>query len=287
MTRIAVLGLGRMGQAIAQRLLDTGERPVVWNRTPGRADDLVAAGAAEAASREAAVRGADVVITSLTGDDAVCEVLLRWGMALESISGLVVDCSTVSPQTSRMLGEQYAGRFVACPIAGAPQLVRDGHALLITGGAAEAKARARELLAGLSDTWHDAGDDPARAALVKLLNNYLLLSGLAALADTVAVGQAAGFDDGYLRELLGGLATVAPGLRNRIDGLLDHEHEGWFTAELGEKDLRLFEEAARAVGARIALAEPVRAGYCAAVAMGLGGSDLTAIMEPLRRPPRS
>lgn len=279
---VGILGLGRMGRAIAGRLIDGGHDITVWNRTTGRADDLVGRGAVEAPAVSDAVQGADVVFLALSGDDAVREVLLPDGRALPGLDGVVVDCSTVAPATSREEADGYPDRFVACPIAGAPQAVAAGTALLIVGGAAAAVDRAAPALDALSPSRHFAGADPGAAAIVKLVNNYLLLAGLAVLADAVAVAQANGFADDDVRELLTKLPLVAPGLKNRIDGLIGDRHDPWFTVQLGSKDLRLFTEVADRAGAQLGVAEATRSRYHEAVELGFGERDLTAIIETLR-----
>lgn len=280
---VAVLGLGRMGQAIAGRLLDAGHQVTVWNRTPDRAGDLVARGADQAASAAQAVAGAEVVLVSVSSDDAVRQVLLPDGTPLPGLDGVVIDCSTVAPTTSRAEADGYPGRFVACPIAGAPQAVESGKALLIVGGAPPAVARVAPVLNAISESRHEAGDDPVTAAVIKLLNNYLMISGLAVLADAVAVAQASGFERAELAELLNALPVVAPALKNRIDGLVGNDHDGWFSVELGGKDLRLFAEIADRAGVQLGLADATRSRYQEAVGLGLGDRDLSAVIETLRR----
>ena len=280
---VAVLGLGRMGQAIAARLLAAGHDLRVWNRSPGHTGELVGAGARAADSIEDALAGAEVALTSLTGDDAVRAVLLPAGRARPEAAGVVLDCSSVAPEVSRALGAAYPGRFVACPVAGAPATMRAGQALLLAAGDPAALDRLRGLLADLAEHRHDLGTDPGRAAEAKLLNNYLLLTGVAALADAVAVGQAAGFADDELGRLLADLPVLAPGLAGRVGGLLGSDHEPAFTVALGRKDLGLFEQLAAAAGARPQLAGSVRTGFEAAERAGLDDRDLTAVIEPLRR----
>src|SRR5438270_11400995 len=99
---IAVLGMGRMGQAVARRLLGGGHDVVVWNRSPGRAEKVVAAGGWEAHSIAEAVSGREVVVTSLANDDAVRDVALGDGGIRSAISSDAVyaDCSTVPPRPS-------------------------------------------------------------------------------------------------------------------------------------------------------------------------------------------
>jgi 3-hydroxyisobutyrate dehydrogenase-like beta-hydroxyacid dehydrogenase len=284
--RVAVLGLGRMGRSIAGRLLAGGCQLAVWNRSPGRDTELVERGARRADSVEDAVRGAEVVVCSLAADEAVSEVLLPGGAPIAGLTGVVVDCSTVAPGTSRILAGRYPERFVASPIAGGPQAVESGQALLIVAGAPGAVDAAREVLDALCDNRRDAGPDVGAAAVIKLLNNFLLLAGLAALADVVAVAQASGFADDDLRDLLADVPVVAPGLSNRIEGLFTEDHAGWFSVDLGAKDLRLFGELAQGVGISPGLTDTVRARYEAASGIGLGDRDLTAVIETLRRPGR-
>jgi 3-hydroxyisobutyrate dehydrogenase-like beta-hydroxyacid dehydrogenase len=283
--RIAVLGLGRMGQALAGRLLGAGHQVTVWNRTAGRADDLVADGATEAASVSDAVTGANAVLVAFSGDQAVRQVLLPNDQPIAELAGVVIDCSTVAPKTSRLEAESYPDRFVACPIAGAPQAVQSGAGRLIVAGSAPAIERAKPVLDALSDSRQNAGEDAGAAAIIKLLNNYLLLCGLVVLADVVAVGQANGFDDDELAALLKELPVIAPGLENRIDGLLDDRHEPWFSVELGSKDLRLFTELADQAGLRLGVLEAARTRYRETAELGLDQRDLTAVIEPLRRNP--
>lgn len=148
-------------------------------------------------------------------------MLLPDGKPIAGLDGVVIDCSTVDPVTSREESGHYPGRFVACPIAGAPQALASGTALLLVAGAPKAVEQAAPVLDALSATRQNAGEDPGTAAIIKLLNDYLLLSGLAALADVVVLAQANGFDETDLHALLSNLPTVAPALTNRIDGLLE------------------------------------------------------------------
>jgi len=145
--RIAVLGMGRMGYAIAGRLLEGGHEVTVWNRSPGKADDLASKGATDRSGRPAsgAVDGTEVVITSLSDDAAVRAVVIDGGVAeaLSSSGGtttILVDMSTVSPNTSRQLAQALGEHsFVASPILAAPAGVASGEAVyLIASPASDA-----------------------------------------------------------------------------------------------------------------------------------------------------
>ena len=282
---IAVLGMGRMGQAVAVRLVDGSHRVRIWNRTPGRAPELVASGAAEARSATEAVTGAEVVLTSLTDDAAVLEVLTPDDTVLGGVGpdAVVVDCSTVAPATSRLLATRYDGRFVAAPILGAPTAVESGHAALLLGGAPDILDRLDPVWSSIAERSVRCGDDPGLATVVKLLSNYLLMAGVATLAEVVATGQAAGLDDEFLRLFLGAAPLVAPALSNRLDAVVDRTLDGWFPTPLGAKDVGLLIDLAGSLDVGLPLAEAVRDRYRTAAEHGLAEADIAGVIGLYRR----
>jgi 3-hydroxyisobutyrate dehydrogenase len=258
---IAVLGMGRMGQAVAKRLLGGGHSVVVWNRSPGKAGDVVAAGAKEAGSVTEAVDGAEVVITSLSNDDAVESVALGDG-GVRSVIGadaVYADASTVSPATSERLAAAFP-RFVALPILAPPAGVEDGTATYLAGGDPAVVARLDPVLATLTDTVRRY-DTPAKAGHAKLASNLMLLVEVAALAEAISVARSGGLTDEEIRALLGGSPMLPAGVKNRFEGVLTGEMEGWWTTALGAKDAGLAAGAARAAGVELPLAELVEALY--------------------------
>lgn len=258
---IAVLGMGKMGRALAGRLMDGGHRVRVWNRTQGKAGQLVSAGAEEAQSIAVAVDGVDVVVTMLADDAAVRAVAFGELRPLLGAATVYVDCSTVSPALSGALSERFADRFVAMPILGAPAAVSAGQAVLLVGGAADRIDQLGPMIDALSDTVRRY-DTAALALTAKLTTNMLLLSGVVALAEAFAVGRSGGLQDDQLRDLLA--TSVAPGLRNRFDSVLTGSAEGWWTVVLGAKDAGLAIETARAAGVELPSAEVVRHLFAAA-----------------------
>ena len=282
--RLAVLGLGSMGRALAGRLVDQGHAVCVWNRTPGRAAELTGRGATAAADPAAAAAGRDAVLLSLADDRAVLAVAGEGGGLADALGAAVlVDTSTVSPATSRRLAAAVGrDQMVAAPIMGPPAAVAGGAATYLLGGPEATVARLEPLWESLSSSHRWCGEDPGTATTFKVLGNYLLMSGLAALSEVVAVAQAAGLGDPALREFLGQSPLVAPALQNRLDDMVDGDHRGWFAARLGAKDVALFEELAAAAGLRPRLAEAVRGRYEALDGLGLSDADIAAVVELLR-----
>jgi 3-hydroxyisobutyrate dehydrogenase-like beta-hydroxyacid dehydrogenase len=286
--RVAVLGIGHMGHALAERLLDCGHTVTVWNRTPHKADDLLAAGAHEAATPAEAAAGAEATFTSMADDQAVLAVVQGEAGAAAGLGeqGVLVDTSTVSPQTTAQLVEAASGRFLASPILGAPAAVVSGQARYLICGPSELYDRLRPAYASLGEEEHRRylGDDPTVATTLKLLSNYLLMSGIATLGEAVAAAQAAGLADELISEYFGHIPLVAPALLNRLDDIVSGDHDGWFSTTLGAKDLRLTVDLGRAHGVRLALAEAVEQRYERAAAEGWADADIAAVVELVRKP---
>jgi 3-hydroxyisobutyrate dehydrogenase len=178
--RIAMLGLGRMGVALAGHVLAAGHDLAVWNRTPGRAAGLVERGAREAGSPAEAAAGAEVVLTMLFGPDAVREVLLgEDGAAAGAEPGaLVVDCSTIGIEAAVEIGAALAERglrFVDAPVIGTVGPAEQGTLGVVAGGSADDVAQARPLL----ELWGDpervrhVGDVGAGSAMRLVVNTTL------------------------------------------------------------------------------------------------------------------
>jgi 3-hydroxyisobutyrate dehydrogenase len=273
---VAVLGMGRMGRAIAGRLLEGGHRVTVWNRSPGRAAEIVSAGGREALGLADAVDGVEVVITMLANDNAVRAV--AFGQLRSSIAGqtVYVDCSTVSPTLSAELAAAFPARFVALPVLGSPVAVRAGHAVYLAGGDRGLVDRLAPLLASLSNTVRRYDAAPL-ALTAKLATNLLLLSDVVALAESFAVGRSGGLTDDQLRELLGASPMVAPGLKNRFEGVLTGSQEGWWAPALGAKDAGLAIDIATAADVDLPGATTVRRLYEKAAALGLAQADVAEV----------
>jgi 3-hydroxyisobutyrate dehydrogenase-like beta-hydroxyacid dehydrogenase len=280
---IAVLGIGRMGSALAGRLLDGGHQVTVWNRSKGKTSQVVSGGAREAASITDAVRDADVVITMLANDEAVRNVAL--GELRHSIGdqAIFANTSTVSPALNSELAEAFPGRFLALLVLGSPDSVRTGQAVYLAGDDGRIADRLAPLMSSLSASIHRY-HTPSLATTAKLAINLLLLSQIAALAESFAVGRSGGLSDDQLRELLGSSPMVAPGIKNRFEAVLTGPQDGWWTTVLGAKDAGLAISLAQAANVELPEAEAVKRLYDQAAASGFDHADIAAVTDLYRRP---
>jgi 3-hydroxyisobutyrate dehydrogenase-like beta-hydroxyacid dehydrogenase len=275
---IAVLGMGRMGRALAGRLLEGGHRVAVWNRSKGKTGEIVSAGGREADSIADAVDAVDVAITMLANDHAVRDVALGELRPAIGHRTIYVDCSTVSPVLSGELAEAFPGRFLAVPVIGSPLAVRAGQAVYLAGGNDDLVDRLAPVLSSLSSTVRRY-DTASLALAAKLTSNLLLLSQVIALAEAFAVGRSGGLTDDQLRELLGTSPLLAPGLKNRFEGVLTGSQDPWWTTVLGAKDAGLAIDIARAADVDLPQATVVQQLYEKAAAEGLDDADISAVTQ--------
>jgi 3-hydroxyisobutyrate dehydrogenase len=273
-----------MGHAIASRLLETGYDVVIWNRTPGKGDDLVERGAQEMGSAGEAAAGSDVILSVLSADAAVKEVYLGAGGVIAGTgpNAILADMSTVSPDTARELAAQVSGdRFLEAPIMGSPIATAQGQARLLLGGP-EATAQRLDAL------WNDVSAGyvycgPSGSALtVKLMSNEVLIGSTLLLAQAIVTAQRSGIGDEVIRAVLGRNAVVGPGVLARFDSLMSAAHPTLWSIDLAAKDVRLAREAAERTGVPAPIADAIQAELERAARAGLGEADMAAVVDMLR-----
>lgn len=286
--RLAFAGLGAMGAGMAHRLLDSGFRLDVWNRTAAKAEPLVRAGARPAATPKELAARAGLTVLSLADEAAVEDVL--FGQMLPELrpGHVVIDTSTVSPGYAReaaaRLERSGLRRIEACVI-GNPGMARQGRLrALVAAGEADLPGEVREVLDAISQDVVSLGA-PGTAASMKLVFNLLLGAQTASLAEAAAFGVRAGLD----RELL--LAAVeksgfsSPVLAFRAALMRTRSYEpALFRSALMEKDLRLAIAEATALGVPMPVAGQVAARFADVTAGGDGDRDAAVIAEYAVRP---
>ncbi|MDQ1711939.1 MAG: 3-hydroxyisobutyrate dehydrogenase [Frankiaceae bacterium] len=275
--RVAFLGLGRMGAPMAAHVARAGHELTVWNRTPGRATDLVALGAREAANVADAVRDAEVVVTMLFGPDAVREVL---GQVAEAVpaGGLVIDSSTVGPAVAHDLGKALRAKgigFVDAPVAGSVQPAIDGTLGVLAGGSADDYATAEPLLRLWGDPARVRHLGPVGAgSAMKLVVNLTLGVAMGGVGEALRLAGDLGVDRTAALDVLaaGPLGTTVGTKRAMLDSG-DFTPTG-FSLDLMTKDLALALDAA---DGDLALTRAALAAAREATAAGHGSDDYAAI----------
>jgi 3-hydroxyisobutyrate dehydrogenase-like beta-hydroxyacid dehydrogenase len=280
---VGLIGLGNMGTAMAERLLDAGYELVVYNRTPQKAEALGARGAVVANTPADLVEQVDVVLTSLADDEAV-EAVAEKIVASARSGTVLVDMSTVSPAASARvasLAEAASVAYLRAPVSGNPTVVRAGNLSFIVSGARATFERVEPVIRAIGPTVHHVGDGE-QARIVKLAIN-LMIAGLAQLmSEALVLGESAGVSRAALLEVMGSSAAGAPFVKYKTEPLLRDDFSATFTTALMEKDIDLILDAAEEAGVELPLAMEMKALLRAAGEAGYADDDLMALFLHLR-----
>jgi 3-hydroxyisobutyrate dehydrogenase-like beta-hydroxyacid dehydrogenase len=279
-SRIAILGTGKMGSAIASRLSDSGFELTLWNRTRERAEALGIGTVVETPA--AAVRRVDVVISNLTGPEAVRSTYLGAdGVVSEGAGKLFIEMSTAGPDLLPSLAADIAaagGRLVDAPIVGAPPAMRAGQAAILIGGDDLDVALADPVLSALGTVRHVG--PLGSGARLKLVANSMLADVVLAAAELQVAGERAGLQP---EDVFWILERMAPLLAARHDGIVENRHEPTLFAL---HDLRKDLDLALGLFEQSEIRTPMTAQarrLVVAAASRYGNLDITAVELPYRQ----
>ena len=241
MERIGFVGLGTMGAAMAGHLVRSGHPLTVWNRTPGRAADLVAAGAVEAPDPARLAAASDVVVVCVSDTPDVEAVLFGSdGVAAGAPRGsLVIDCSTIAPAATRDFATRLADRgidLVDAPVSGGSEGAQKATLTIFVGGEPAAVERARPILDHLGKTITHVGPVGAGQA-VKAVNQVILAGTYLGVAEGIVLALKAGLDVDQVVGALGGGAAQSWVLANRSGRMIANDYPLGFKVALHLKDL--------------------------------------------------
>ncbi len=279
--RLGWLGTGRMGSALAQRLLAAGCELAVYNRTKAKAEPLADRGATVVAT-PADLGTADIVFVTVGGSDDLIEVILgpQGLISGPSVPAIVVDCSTVSADASQQVREQLARRgsaLLAAPVMGNARVAEAGRLTLAVSGPEQTFQQARpylELL-GTGATYVGEGET---ARIVKLCHNLLLGVVAQTLAEVTILAQQYGVSRHALLECLNNSVMGSMFSRYKTPALVNLDFHPTFTASLLRKDFDLGLAAARAREVPLPVAAAVHQLVQALVGRGHGGDDFATLL---------
>jgi len=283
--KLGIAGTGRMGTAIAERLLELGHEVLVWNRTIENAHDAREAGARWAPTLGELVNDSEVVVTFLFDNAAVERVYLGTdGLLSGRVEGrLFIDMSTVSPGTHGRIAPALASRnaiFIECPVSGSIPTARMGALVGFAGGEAAEFARAQPLLWQLCRRVEHVGPLGAGARM-KLAANLLLAVFWQALGESLLLVDASAMDPARAIDLLADSNIGAAVLRVRASQIVaamngDAPGAAAFDVDTMRKDLRYMAEEASAQGSSLPLVNRTLECFDRASREGSGGVDSVA-----------
>jgi 3-hydroxyisobutyrate dehydrogenase-like beta-hydroxyacid dehydrogenase len=281
--RIGFLGLGTMGAPLANNLRKAGYAITVWNRTGARAATLVEKGAEAARTPRECAAGKDLVFTCLTDERALEEVLEGPDGVLAALApgDLLVDTSTAGTRAARSLRERVEARgaqLVAAPLLGSKAAAEKAQLVVVAGGPAAARERARPALHAISARLFEL-DDAVQAALMKLVVNAVGGAMVTAFGEALALGASGGLPLLQMLDTLQASGFHSPIYLMKGEQLAKRDLAPRFQLALAEKDQRLAQEAAADQGARMPLNETVRRLLREAIDAGHGEEDMCAVAE--------
>lgn len=271
-----------MGTPIVKNLLKAGYAVRVYNRTAGKDAEVVDAGARVAESMEQLMTQCDVVFTMVSDDAAVKEVFEgKGGLLTHGHSGkLIIDMSTVSPDTSRYLSALCEGkdiRFLEAPVSGSVKPAQDGTLIVLAAGPRDAYETAKPLFDVIGKLSLHLGDAGA-GSYAKLAMNYYVALTLQGVAEAVLFAEANGVKPDDMLTIMNEGAFASAAVKGKTPSILSQAFPPAFALKLMAKDLRLMKGA----HLKSPMFAPVHDSYQEAVKAGLGEEDVMAILKFLR-----
>lgn len=285
MTHIAFIGLGTMGQNVTRNLMRAGYKLTVYNRTPGRADEFLKAGAYEAVTPAEAVKNVDVIMIMVSDDAAVNAVVFGKDGVLEGVESnqIVIDLTTVHPRTSLKEAEAFNNKgveFLDAPVFGSKAESRDAGLWIVIGGKKETYEQILPIFKVISETQHYMGGN-GKGSSMKLVGNLVVATQINALGESMVLAQKAGLNP---KDVLGVFEVTdfkSPILSGVGDALCRRDFSPSFYLKLMLKDANLILDFAEDLNVPIPVTSVIRETIKTAVNRGWGELNASAFIKVL------
>lgn len=281
MKKIGFIGLGVMGMGMAANLLRKGFEVVVYNRTPGKAEPLLALGASELESPADVARAAQIVITMISNDAAIREVYFgENGIFAGARAGItLIDSSTISPTLAKELAaaaDTIGAVFLDAPVTGSKPAAEGGTLVFMAGGDAGKIEDVQDVLLAMGRKVIPMGPSGS-GSIAKLAHNTIVGINVVALAEGMAIAASGGIDGSSFVELVqsGGAASRAAEMKG--PKLLEGNYDVQFSLELMLKDLRLSSALSDSLHVPTPLLEATKSLFQIGDAMGLSQLDMSSV----------
>ena len=254
-TRIGFIGLGLMGSRLTRRLNSFGWNIRAWNRSPQPAEELKKWGIGIVPSVTDLVAGSDVILSSLSTDEAVRSVYFDKGgvFAAAEPGTVILEMSTISPELSRSLHKKARTRgvnFLDVAISGSTPAVEAGTVTLLAGGSKVTFEQCIPIYESIAKQWFLIGPGSSGVQM-KLVVNLLLGLDMQAIAEAVSLGEHLKIDRNVLLDVLSKTAVMPPAFLGKLQKIKDGDYSPEFPLRLMSKDMDLVMDAARASGAEL------------------------------------
>ncbi|MGA2392790.1 MAG: NAD(P)-dependent oxidoreductase [Candidatus Lustribacter sp.] len=277
---VGMVGLGEMGSAFVERLLDAKIGVTGWNRTKSKAEPLIAKGMTWAASPRAVAQTCDVVLTMLTNDDALTAVAEGTDGILAAIGGkTLVEMSTVGTAHVQALAEKTraaGGILLDAPVLGSQVSVRQGKLLIMVGGDPAALERVRPVLEAIGPKVFHVGD-VGQAKTMKIALNLQLSTQILALSEGLLLAVKSGIPRDVALDIMLSGATASPMLQYRAPLIKEQPQKAWFDCTMMQKDVDLALQLGEKLGVPLPTTATTNAWLTAARGQGLAHHDFSIL----------
>lgn len=281
---IGFIGLGNLGIAIAENLLEKKHALHVYNRTTSKAESLKEKGAVVCSSVAELSKACDIVFSIVSDDTALKEITEgENGIAANlKAGGIHASISTILPATARelsILHEQHNNHYIASPVMGRPEAAKAHKLNFLVSGNKDAVETVKPFLqdGGGTGIW-EMGEEVSAANVAKLCSNFLIASAMEAMAEAINLAQKSGLDAKAWMSMLTQTLFSAPIYINYSNLILREAFlPAGFFLKLGLKDTNLVLQQAETTGAKMPLGNLVKQHFEECVQAGLGEHDWTAI----------
>ncbi len=284
---IGFIGLGNMGNPMAENVLKKGFPMTVFDVNPKAMENLVAAGAKAAGTARLAAAHADVVFTSLPGSPEVERLYLDAGGLIEAArpGAVLVDLSSVLPSTPRKLEAAAKAKgvhFLEAPVSGGVTGARAATLAIMTGGDAAVLERVRPVLQNIGPNIYHIGA-VGSANTLKAINNMMSNVNACAMMEGLVLGLKAGLDLGVMADVIKKSSGNSNALARVDRALMPRNFEPGFKVALMNKDLETFNSIARELHVPVSFSNVAQRYQQAALAAGLGEKDTSVVFTLIER----
>jgi len=287
---ISYLGLGTMGSGMASNLLKAGYKLTTWNRSAEKCEPFAKKGARVADTPADAVSDTELVMYSLSNEEAVEEVVFGPRGILSGINEgqIAIDMSTVFPATSLREQEAYAKRgvdFLDVPVFGSKQESADAKLWIMAAGNKAVFEKVKPVLEHLGQTIHYFGKN-GNATAMKLVGNLIVALELEALAEGLVLAQKAGLDLTTVMEVVKVADFRSPLLVSNGQNILKRNFSPSFALKLMLKDVNLIGKFSESLESPAPALRVVQKNLKSAVALGFGQENASALIKALEKEAR-
>ncbi|HYY50952.1 MAG TPA: NAD(P)-dependent oxidoreductase [Nitrososphaeraceae archaeon] len=284
---VGVIGLGRMGTEIANNVIKSGFKLVVYNRTVDKTRALAEAGAVVTASPKEAASKSDVILTSLRDDAALLDVVNGEKGILSGLKpGTIhIGTSTISPSLSTTLDRMHDAQgslYLAAPVLGNPAAAKEGKLTTFVAGDTTAIKSCKRLLNSYCQRVIEVGNEHAKANILKLSANYVMLTILDVMGQVYALAEKSDIDLQLVNEVLE-MIFAYPGLKQYAKRIRTRDFDNvGFDLLSAFKDVQLILQTSSDVRVPLSHANNIQDRYIAAIANDMGKKDWISIYDITR-----